>query len=147
MTQKMWCYYNTSKKLDIKLRTEKNLCTFLSWTKHPFVGNKTLCQKTILQQYSRRNKLKIFTFPMENKLAYIANSSFHFRYLQGLCFFTVAHRSTKSLVQQGIAFKKLFSRFYNLFSLRLVVFIDINMYRNTEGRNFKTFLKENYVIV
>ena len=31
-------------------------------------------------------------------------------------------------------------------SYELAVFIDMNMYILKEGRNFKTFLKENYII-
>ena len=37
------------------------------------------------------------------------------------------------------------NKFYNSFSPGLVVFIDMSLHILTEGRNFKTFLKENYV--
>ena len=52
----------------------------------------------------------------------------------------VVHPRTKSLVQQGIAYKKFCTRFYNSFSPGLEVFIDMDMYMLTDGRNFKTFL-------
>ena len=124
--------------------------TFLSCTKHPFVGHKIFCHKTVWQQYSQRNELKVFVSPggqrwkIDWHTLQIAKA--YFKYLQGVYFFIVVHPSTKSLVPQGIVYKKLCTRFYNFFSPGLIVFIDINMYLLTESRNFKTFLKENYVI-
>ena len=68
---------------------------------------------------------------------------------QGVHFFAVAHVCTKSLNK---AYKKsVFQNFQlaqplHLPTYELVVFVDMNTYILTIGRNFKTFLKENYVI-
>ena len=68
---------------------------------------------------------------------------------QGVHFFAVAHVCMKSLKE---AYKKsVFQNFQlaqplHLPSYELVVFVDMTMYILTVGRNFKTFLKENYAI-
>ena len=69
--------------------------------------------------------------------------------LQGVHFFAVAHVCTKSL--NKACKKSVFQNFQlaqplHLPTYELVVFVDMNTYILTIGRNFKTFLKENYVI-
>ena len=65
----------------------------------------------------------------------------HFKYPQGLRSFTVVQSSTKSLVQQGISYKRFCTRFYISFSPRLVVCIDMNVYIYLQK-----ILKRNYAM-
>ena len=74
----------------------------------------------------------------------------HFKYPQGLYRPVCLHCGapiTKCPLQQSIAYKKMYNKFYNSFSPGLVVFIDMSLHILTEGRNFKTFFKESYVAV
>ena len=69
--------------------------------------------------------------------------------LQGVHFFAVAHVCMESL--NKACKKSVFQNFQlaqplHLPSNELVVFVDMTTYILTVGRNFKTFLKENYAI-
>ena len=43
----------------VTFRTEKNICTFLSSTTHPFQGHKILDSKYCVVQQSQKKELKI----------------------------------------------------------------------------------------
>ena len=76
-TQRRWCYYITSERLNIKFWTEKTLYTFHSCTKHPFANllkTKYLARKQFCINTLERNELKVFTSLMKNKFTCFANS-------------------------------------------------------------------------
>ena len=111
-------------------RAEKFLCTFLSCTKHPFEGGRNIAQENDRAHLKTRGS---FLTKSITRCTFLQHDS---------------HMHLKS--QRGIQ-KNCVSEFPVLSALkspssRLVVFIDMNTNILTEGRNFKTFLKENYAI-
>ena len=65
----------------VKIKTEKKLCSFLSCTRHPlWEGHKILPWGTKLWSNSlKRNKLKVYIFLKDNKLAWFTNSLVSFQ--------------------------------------------------------------------
>ena len=62
-------------QLIVMFRLENNLCTFISSTKHPLEIHKILRTKTILQQYSEKERIESLHFPEGKQFgAFLKNS-------------------------------------------------------------------------
>ena len=130
------CYYKWKKSLIevvVKFKAEKILCTFLSCTKHLFEGHKISCTKSISYAYLKMERLisvTRFGSWFLKKVSWCA----HFLTMVLACI-------QKNYVPKFPIFLPL-----KLRSCKVVVFIDMNLYICSEGRNFKTFFEENYAI-
>ena len=147
----------------VKSRSEKDLRTFLSSTKHPFEGHEVLCSKYVFCSNTPKGTKWKFIFSWKEinwhvlQIAIWVISVTQFglwflkKVLQGTHFLdVVVHEWPRSLSKQGIQ-TKLCTRISNSFSplkllsCVLVIFINMSTYILSEGRKFKTFWKEKAI--
>ena len=154
--------FSTSERLDNDIKSSSGLKNLFVHFYHApnillwgtkYCARKQLCNNTL----DRRNELKVLISPpgrpvpcqwwkINGHSLQIAKASF--KYPQVLCFFIVVHPSTKSLVQQGFMALHLHQilQSFQSWTNGFYWYEHVQMYILTEGRNFRTFLKENYVI-
>ena len=128
---------------------------FVSRTKHPFQGHEILCLKTMVQKYSKEERLESLYFTgrvinwdvLEIDQAHIRYTIWFVISQKGItrCMFLLVERvapkvSTKHTKQLSIRTSNSLSA--ETTSYELAVFIIMNTYILKEGWSFKTFLKE-----
>ena len=70
----------TSERLDIKLRAEKTLCTFLSYTKHPSEWYEISCMNTVVYQYYKKTYWKCLFLRRKMNCHVLRIAKAHFNY-------------------------------------------------------------------
>ena len=147
----------------LKFIDDKILCTFTSSTKHSLEEHKISCKKMVvlLAQYFKKKRIvKVYISLKGNKFACLSIGSGLFLvhdcvhdfwekypkwHVYSLCGARV-HQNSKQGTHKNCVPEFLILSALKLPSCVPVVLIDLNTCILTEGRNFKTFLKENYAI-